>query len=182
MAEPAPKMGMTAEEFFETHAGQRVELVQGEVEAMAPVGWSHGQQAIRLGSLLEAFVSEHGLGGVANEVGFVLARDPDVTRAPDVAFLRAERLLESSPDGFIEGAPDLAVEIISPWDKAGDIEDKVADYLAAGTPEVWLVYPSRKQVIVRRDTVAHILRVGDDLCGSGLLEGFRIPLTRLFTR
>lgn len=198
MAEPAPKMGMTAEEFFAHYAGQRVELVQGEVKAFgspgsgyrqppgpdakAPVGGSHGQRAVRLSGLLDAFVAAHDLGYVANEVGFMLDRDPDVMRAPDVAFIALARFPEGLPDGFIEGAPDLAVEIISPWDKAGDIEDKVAEYLAAGTPEVWLVYPSRKQVIIRRETVAHILRVGDDLCGSGLLEGLRIPLTRLFTR
>jgi len=122
---------VTAEHLAEL-GSSRAELVRGEVIDRVPVGQRHGETVIALGSSLRAFVRERRLGKVLTEVGVVLARDPDVVRAPDLAFIAAARLSSGNADGYFEGAPDLAVEVVSPDDRASDVQAKAGECLAAG--------------------------------------------------
>ena len=113
---------------------------------MSPVGGSHGHTVIKLGGRMDAFVTPRRLGKVFTELGFILARDPDTVRAPDIAFVSAERLGPVIPVGYIEGAQDLAVEVLSPDDRMSEIQEKVREYLSAGARLVWVVDPQNRAV------------------------------------
>lgn len=122
------------------------------------------------------------MGGVyAAETGFILSRSPDTVRAPDAAFVVSERLADQPATGFFEGAPDLAIEVISPSETVDDVESKVIDFLEAGTQLVWLIYPRTQTVTVYRSlTDIEILTIEDKLDGGVLLPGFSVPLKEIF--
>src|SRR5918999_1116101 len=126
---------MTAEDLLRLpDDGFRYELIRGELRKMAPAGFLHGRIAIKLSTSLDQHVTNRNLGVVcAAETGFKLASDPDVVRAPDVAFIRRERVEEvGNVEGYWPGAPDLAVEVVSPSDTYTDVQEKVFDWLEAG--------------------------------------------------
>jgi len=123
----------TAEQLFEAPDLGPCELVRGELIMVSPPGYVHGSIEARLARALGNFVEANGLGDVlAGEPGFIIARDPDTVRAPDVAFVRAERIPAGERTRFFEGAPDLAVEVLSPNDRASEVNAKVQDWLDAG--------------------------------------------------
>ena len=124
--------------------GRRLELVKGKIYEMAPAGGRHGGVANTIGTLLGTHVRNHKLGVVfAAETGFILSRAPDTVRAPDAAFVSADRLpSDGLPDGFLELAPDLVVEVVSPNDRPSEVREKVAEWLEAGTRMVIVLYPS----------------------------------------
>jgi Uma2 family endonuclease len=163
----------------------RRELVDGEVIEMAPAGVLHGKMVMQIGRKLADFVEGQHLGEVvAGDVGFVLSLpgDPDRVRAPDVAYISA-RTLAGAPlsERFHAGAPDLAVEILSPSDNPVDVQQKVRDYLEAGSRLVWIVAPKATTVTVYRpDGSARLLREGEALDGEDVLPGFTLPLADLF--
>ena len=184
MTVPVPHPGMTAEELLVLpDDGSRTELVKGEVVHMTPAGARHGAVTVRIGRLLDEYVQADGLGVCCGaETGFVLGRAPDTVRAPNAAFVVTSRIPAAGiPDSFWPCAPDLAVEVISPWDRAAEIRTKLSEYFSAGTRLVWLVEPETRTVHVYRS--AHDVRVigtGDDLDGGDVLPGFRCPARRLF--
>jgi Uma2 family endonuclease len=119
---------------------------------------------------------------VATEVGFKLAENPDTVRIPDIAFIAEERTMGGkSPKGYWPITPDLAVEIVSPFDQVGDIEAKIADYLRAGVRLVWVVYPGTQTVVVYRSlTDVRILTAADLLTGAYVIPGFSHPVAEIF--
>lgn len=167
------------------HDGPR-ELVEGRVIDVSPTGRQHGRVTLLFGWRLAELVQTHALGEVyAAETGFILARDPDTVRAPDISFVRRNRLPSSvdsgDDDGFLELAPDLAVEVISPSSSAREISDKVLSYLDAGAALVWVVEPRRRILTAySADRTARIYRVGDTIDGGDVLPGFSLPLADLF--
>lgn len=175
---------MTVEELEQMpDDGYRYDLVRGELVRMSPAGRRHGRVAFTLGFLLAPHVNEQALGELyAAETGFILARDPDLVRAPDVSFVRADRLTgEMSDDGYLNLAPDLAVEVVSPTDRYRQVLEKVMDYLNAGTPLVWVIEPRRRLVTVYTpDQSARILTEQDELDGGDVLPGFRTPVAAIF--
>ena len=114
--------------------------------------------------------------------GFLLRRDPDTVRAPDVAFVSSERLGTSeASSGFLERAPDLAVEVVSPSDSAAAVQSKVEDWLGAGTRLVWVVYPDTRSVTVYRSlNEAEVLSEPDALDGAPVLTDLAVPVSDLF--
>ena len=110
---------MTAEELLHLpDDGLRYELVRGELRTMLPTGRPHGRIAVKVTWPLAQFVEAHGLGEVyAAETGFKLTENPDTVRAPDVSFVRHERLVSMDDEGYLCGAPDLTVEVLSPSDR-----------------------------------------------------------------
>ena len=182
----ATKGRFTAKDLWQMGEGDvRRELVDGEVIEMPPAGGVHGKLLVRISRLLEEHVERLGSGEVvAGDVGFVLVfpQDPERVRAPDVAFISSARLPEGRlPPGFLQGAPDLAVEVLSPSDNPLQIQQKVRDYLEAGGRLVWLVAPEAKTVTVyRADGSARLLREQDVLDGEDVLPGLRIPLVEIF--
>ena len=165
--------------------GGKMELVRGEVVCMAPVGGEHGKRALRLGARILAFAGEHQLGEAGAEIGYRLRKDPDVVRAPDVSFLAASRLKDGRfPQGYVDGPPTLAVEVVSPGDRDGDVSTKVEDYLAAGTARVWVVRPEQRTITVYRSNGdAHIFREGETLGSDDAafeVDGFALDVRDVF--
>ena len=163
--------------------GKRTELVRGDLVVMAPAGGRHGHIAHRLSLFIGNHVLEGNLGRVfAAETGFLLRRDPDTVRAPDVAFVAAGRLAEGEPPpGFLQMAPDLAVEVVSPSDSPAAVRSKVQDWLEAGTPLVWVAYPDSRSVTVHSQAGKPEEHSETDvLSGSPALPEFSVAVRDLF--
>jgi Uma2 family endonuclease len=176
-------LGMTAEELFELpDDGMRHELVEGELRTMSPAGFDHGRLALRIGARILDHVEQHGLGEVlAAETGFVLRRAPDTVRAPDVAFVAADRVAAGAGRAFAELAPDLVVEVVSPSDRASEVAAKAAMWLDAGVRLVWVVDPQARLAAVHHPGgLVTVLREDGALDGEDVLPGFRLPLAPLF--
>lgn len=175
---------MTAEELLKLPRGQfRYELVNGELRQMSPAGQNHGKIAARLTIALGRHVEENDLGEVfAAETGFKLREKPDTVRGPDVGFVaraRAEKVGESK--GYFPGAPDLAVEVLSPDDTVREVEEKVAEWLEYGTRLVWVVSPKLHAVTVYRSlTDIQTLTENDTLDGEVVIPGFSYSVSKLF--
>lgn len=182
----ATKARLTAQDLWRLGEGDvRRELVNGAVIEMAPVGGIHGDVCGRIYRKLAHWVDERGGGKVVvGDVGFVLnlPYDPGRVRAPDVAFIATARLSEGRlPQGFLEGAPDLAVEVLSPNDNPVDVQQKVRDYLEAGARLVWALAPeARSATVYHPDGSARLLREQDALDGETVLPGLRISLMDMF--
>lgn len=175
---------LKAEEYYllPEEPGWRDELVEGSVVREPMPSFGHGSASVKIARLLGNWVEPRGLGEVVGECGFVLRRDPDTVRGPDAAFVSAERLATWNGEGpFFEGAPDLAVEVLSPSNTRGEVERKVREYLAAGARRVWVVDPASRSVTVHRSGVAP-RRLGqeDALDGGDVLPGFTLPVSRIF--
>lgn len=183
MAAVAADRLATAEEFYRCPEGsRRFELVKGVIIPMSPTNYDHGLIVLKLGRLIGNFVAERELGDTLGaETGFTLKRNPDTVRAPDVAFVSKIRR-PATRMGFVELAPDLVVEVVSPSDAPDEIQAKVEDYLDAGVKLVWLVYPRTQSVTVYRNlSEVRILRAPEALTADDLLPGFSLPIADLFT-
>jgi Uma2 family endonuclease len=163
-------------------AGRRHELWRGKVVAMTPGGAEHSGMALELATALNQHVHQHRLGRVfESQAGFRLSiRD---CLSPDISFVSHARLKIILPDRkkFFHGAPDLAVEVLSPSDSITRTEEKIALYLAHGTRLVWLVNPAQRWVRVYREPgIFELLKPGRYLTGNSVVPGFRFSLGRLF--
>ncbi len=184
MATVAPKL-MTAEAFArlpEPADGSRQELVRGVVVVMPPPGFRHGVIQLRVGSLLEQHVRPRRLGRVTVEAGLVTEHDPDTVRGPDVAYWSAGRLpLDQVPASYPAVAADLCVEVLSPNDTHGAVQEKVREYLDRGVRLIWVVDPAGRTVTAYRSRQdIHILEEADTLTGGDVLPDFRCPVGELF--
>ncbi len=163
--------------------GFRYELVRGELRKMPPAGYDHGKFAGVIAIRLGGYALDSGLGAISvAEPGFRLGSDPDHVRVPDVAYVRRERTesREAMP-GFFPGPPDLAVEVISPSDTYSEVEEKVADWLNAGTQAVVVVDPRRRMVKVHRSvTDATVLTESDTLAVDDVVPGWAMPVREIF--
>ncbi len=186
-ASPKSETVLTAEEFWELpeppHGG-RLELVEGRVVADMPVGRMHARLASRVVTALSIFVDRQGLGEIHVELGHRTTRQPDSVRAPDVSFVAAQRLANMPMDGFVEGAPDLAIEIMSPEDREPDVARKVEEYFDAGAKRVWIVRPRNRTITVHRPGGdAHTYTNRDALTSDDAgfaADGFTLDLPGLF--
>lgn len=163
--------------------GKRFELVKGEPVDLPGMGALRGYLASRLVRLCDAFARPRKLGIVAvGNVGYILARHPDIVRIPDVSFVTRGRVPESGiPEGYWPLTPDLAVEIVSPSDRAADVGEKVRDYLNSGTRLVWVLWPEDRAVtIYAAGGGVRELRESDELDGGEVLPGFRARVADLF--
>src|SRR5213596_517075 len=170
-----PATLMTAEELLAANVtDKRTELVRGVLVVREPAGGRHGRAVMKLAIRLGVHVEREGAGHLfAAETGFTLARGPDTVRAPDIAFVRRERLPSSVPVGFPELAPDLVVEVLSPDDRPGETLAKVGDWLEASAQVVWVIDPERRIArIYRQDGTESLLAESDALDGEDVLPGF----------
>jgi Uma2 family endonuclease len=160
----------------------RYELVEGEVVELTFPTPLHNVTVFRVSRMLAQFVEENGLGIVfPSDTGFVLSRDPGTLRGPDVAFVCAERAAGLDLRANIPGAPDLAVEVISPTDTIRAMRRKVDQYLAAGCRTVWVLDPDKREVeIFECGTRPRVLLAEDSLECPELLPGFGVQVCDFF--
>ena len=163
--------------------GKRYELIEGVLNERALAGAVHGLTAMEAGVLLYQFTHPRGLGAVfAPGTGFVLSTDPDTVRAPDAAFVAAERLPSGDlPPDYLRLAPDLVVEVVSPSDSASELQGKIFTWLDAGCRLVWVVYPAAQSVTVYRSREnARVLGADEVLDGAPVFDGFSAEVRELF--
>ena len=176
----ADKGLMTAEEFLLLpDDDMQRELVRGDVVEKMPSGGRHSVVGGDVHTELNIFVRAARSGVCPQaDAGFVLSRDPDTVRSPDAAYVSHERLgPHGVPTGFFQCAPDLAVEVVSPSDRPGEIMEKVRDYIQAGTRLFWVIDPEKRMATVWRadSTVSFISETGV-LSGEDVLPGFDLAL------
>jgi Uma2 family endonuclease len=172
---------VTAEQLLNLPDVDRAELVKGEIVEMSPVGLEHWDLVGRIVLLVGSFVTTNKLGFFGTEGGFILGRDPDTVRAPDFSFVAAHRLSGTKGVGFGNIAPDLAVEVLSPNDRASEINAKIAEYFHAGTRLVWVVDPRTEQVLVYHPSGQSRVYTGDqEISGEDVLPGFSFRPADLF--
>lgn len=161
---------------------RRHELVQGRVVRMTPVGYQHSRVVARLMTRLGAHLESHGEPGLAvTELGFKLASNPDTVRAPDIAFVRHDRVPSPRHRGFLSGPPDLAIEVLSPDDRLRHVQEKVGEYLACGVRLVIVIDPDAETATVFRPSAAPVvLREADALDLDEVVPGFRCPVVEIF--
>jgi len=177
------KVLLTADDLWQLpDDGQRHELVRGELRTMAPPGEEHGWLMMNLGAPLSTYARANGLGRVYGELGCKLEADPDTVRAPDVAFISQARLSERPQPGYWLGAPDLAVEVISPHDRYSEVDEKVATWLTHGTRIVLVVNPRWRTVLVHRlDQPPRLLTEQDTVDGEDVVPGWQLPVRDVFS-
>lgn len=163
---------------------KRFELDEGVLIEMSPAGGKHGGIANTFSSFIWNFVRQYKLGYVtAAETGYILFRNPngnDIVRAPDVGYVRADRLPDGLPDEYIPLAPDLAVEVMSPNDKAEEIQAKVNQYLKYGTRLVWVAYPASQTVVIHTVSGSFTVDENGTLDGGDVLPDFKLLVREIF--
>jgi len=179
---------MTAQTTRPISAGQllemgdtaRNELILGEIVPMSPTGFEHGRITAKLARVIGIFVEERKLGiVVASETGFLIHRDPDSVLAPDVAFVQASRYVATQK--YFEGAPDLAIEVMSPSDTWSEVSAKVEMWLAAGCRSCWVVDPKSKTItIFHGGDDVHRARSGETVQDDLVLSGLAIEVESIF--
>ena len=174
---------VTAEELFEMpDDGWRYELVRGELIKMPPPGGVHGKVIGWFLRHLISYLAGHPEYEFFTGSGFKLASDPDIVRAPDISIVRIDRLPPFEQQfSYMELAPDIAIEVVSPSDRAGKVAEKVDEYLEYGVRLVWLLYPRRRSVVVHTpDRIARTLRSTKMLDGGAVLPGFAVAVADIF--
>jgi Uma2 family endonuclease len=176
---------MTAEQLLAMpDDGNRYELIDGKLLMMSPSGNVHGETAANITALLWNHVRHHRLGKVfAAETGFLLARNPDKVRAPDVAFVANDSLPDSDPGpSYLAQAPDLAVEVVSPNDTSTQVETKAQMWIESGTAMVLVVDPATRTVRVYRtkDSI-DLLISADELDASDVVAGWKPVVGEFFS-
>ena len=181
METAAQSTTLTTYAALEEHDQYVTELVCGQIIREPRPGHQHGRLQVTLGYHLKAWALRRGEGEVYAESGFILADDPATVRGPDVAVVLHPGTGLTEPGGWIRGAPDLVAEIVSPSDTSRDMQQKVLEYLEAGSSLVWIVDGDACTVTVYRpDGSAMVVRSDGTLTGEEVLSGFSLKLADLF--
>lgn len=181
--EPIQKQ-VSIDEFFELansphYSDVVVELVDGAIIEMTKPGFQHGWITNRLAFVLTGFVTQHRLGIVtAAETGYIVGEG--TVRGIDIGFVSSARLPAYTVEKHFPGAPDLAVEVISPTNEAQDIHRKIRELLKSGAQIVWIVYPDTRTVDVWTADGAQSLDESDTLDGASVLPGFKLAIKTIF--
>ncbi|MEG3896042.1 MULTISPECIES: Uma2 family endonuclease [unclassified Microcoleus] len=183
---PAEEKVWTDAEFMALNRdGHRYEIVNGELIDMGNSGAKHGYIAIILSAALFNCVSTRKLGAMFDSSTAFKMKSGN-KRSPDVSFMAKERLqgLDELPDGFLEGAPDLAVEILSPGNTVAEIHDKLVEYFENEARLVWVIHPQEQYVLVYRSSQEpdRLLKSADSLDGEKIVPGFTLAVAELFQK
>jgi len=157
----------------------RHELIKGELLTMPLPQLEHMRVSANVTIILGQYVKANRLGEVCAEGGYKLESDPDTVLGPDVSFVSRDRI-QLSPEGYFQGPPDLAIEVLSPGDRKGKVEYKLSLWLELGTRSVWLVNPRRRTVEVIKPTGERRLLHETDELVDDTVPGFRVPVSEIF--
>jgi Uma2 family endonuclease len=173
---------MTGEELARHPELDPCELVEGRVVPMSPAGPVHGGCEADLGFFLSLYARQSGRGSVmVGEIGIYTRHDPDTVRGADALFISHQRHALRGSSVFLDVAPELVVEVLSPDDRSGEVMEKIREYLSIGVDRVWIVDPRRRQVrVYRSPEPVETLGMGDVLRDAEILPGFSLPLSELF--
>jgi len=158
------------------------ELVDGRIVPLTPMRPEHGEVELNLGSELRAWARSSGRGrAFSGDVGIYVRRNPDTVRAADLIYISNERFARNEKSSYLNVAPELAVEVLSPTDRRGDVTAKIKDYLGAGVDRVWVVDSKLRCVFVHRVAMeVRPFKMGDVLADEELLPGFSVSIADLF--
>lgn len=175
---------LTAEEFqkLPDEPGYQMELVRGMIVRSPGPGFMHGQVEANVVVVLSNFVRRKRLGNVlCGDASYVVERGPDTVRGPDVSFVRAGRFPgQRYPAGYPEGSPDLAIEILSPSNRLGEVRQRMEDLFRGGCREFWILDPRRRTVTMRTRDGSEAVFGPDDELTSPLLPGFRCRVREFY--
>jgi Uma2 family endonuclease len=178
---------LTAEEFHDfserpENAGKCLELVRGEVIELPAPTKRHGVVSFNLGRILGNYLFQRGKGyATSNDAGVVLERNPDTVRGPDLAIYEDAGTFDELHPKYGENPPLLAVEILSPSDRMGQVMRKVKDYLRNGVRMVWVLDPETRNLTVHRPgRETAVIEESEELTGEDVLPDFRCRVTDIF--
>ena len=174
---------VTGDELLRMPGLDACELVAGRIVRMTPASPTHGRIEVNVAAALKQFVRTRNLGVVmAGEVGVFTGRNPDTVRAPDVLYLSHERdARRRRPQGFLDVAPELVVEILAPTDRPDELRRKLSEYLAAGVRIAWVIDPTARTVTVHHDPGTPLaLAAGAVVTGEDVLPGFELTVDDVF--
>ena len=172
---------LTIEEFSRLpRDSERHEMSEGELITMPFPKSLHTLIANSVYEALRPSSKEYGTVRVLVEAGYVLSRSPLTIRQPDISVLSKDRILATPEDSYFEGAPELAIEVVSPSDSAEDLELKAKQYLKAGSSEVWVLYPKTKDIHVFAASGEVKVLGEEDVLQSATLPGFSVKVAELF--
>ncbi len=179
---PATGTRLTLDEFMALPGDARGELVDGVLVSSPPAGGAHGDINMRLGALLAAHVYPRDLGYLFGaSTAFLLRPAPPLVRSPDLAFVPKHALPGGPPRGAVPVPPALAVEVVSPSNRPGEIARRVAEYVRHGSALVWVVDPDDRSVTVHAGgPFAEWLGEANTVDGGAVLPGFSTPVAALF--
>ena len=161
----------------------RLELVNGEVKELPPSPMpSHGNTQSNAGRLLGNFARPRRLGAAFTETGFLISRNPDTVRMPDVAFVSVDKLPgDRPPDCYFPFAPDIAVEVETRSDTPSAARARALMWLDAGSALVWMLFTeSRSATVYRADGEIFTLGEDDVLDAAPVLDGFSVKVSEFF--
>jgi Uma2 family endonuclease len=178
---------MTAEQFFDwvsrpENGGKHYELERGRVVEVSRPGEHHGYVALNIGRILGNYTHAKKKGYVCgNDTGVIWERKPDTVRGPDVIYYAKRIRRRDLNPRYSDEIPQLVVEVLSPNDRMSKVNARIADFLAKGTPLVWLADPEDSTVTVYRADRAHkVLQPGDEITGEDVLPDFKVRVAEFF--
>jgi Uma2 family endonuclease len=173
---------LTLEQFAQLPGDDaRHEMDAGTLITLPPAKSLHALIALTVLEALQSYLRASAVSRAIPEAGYVLSRDPLTIRQPDVSVLSKARIAATNADSYFEGAPDLAVEVVSPSDSAQELESKVGQYLQAGAKQVWVLYPKTRNIhLFSAGAPVRILDENQVLEGGELLPGFSVRVADLF--
>jgi Uma2 family endonuclease len=182
---PAPELEeklITADELFAMADTSGVELIRGKLHPMPPTGYEHGETESDIAFCLRSFLRHQNLGKVmTGEVGMYIRRNPDSIRAADALFISHERLQQVQSKSYLDVAPELVVEVLSPHDTWVDMAEKLEDYFSIGVLQVWFANPRNKTLQVFTSvTDSVLLRGGDCVPAIAFLPGFTLAVSDIY--
>ena len=152
---------------------------------MGNSGAKHGYVCSTLMILLGGYVRIQKLGAMFDSSTAFKMKNGN-KRSPDISFVAKERLqgLEELPDGFLDGAPELAIEILSPGNTVEEIHDKLVEYFENGTRLAWVIHPIEQYILVYRSAKEpdRLLKSTDSLDGEDIVPNFSLPVVELFQK
>ncbi|MEI8196061.1 MAG: Uma2 family endonuclease [Phycisphaerae bacterium] len=187
MTSTAKKIWTDAELLALPHDGHDYEIVDGEL-MMSPASMDHGAVITTLTIILGHYVRARRLGRLLDGQTGCRMKSGDLF-SPDISFVTQKRWVacHKTKGVFFPGAPDLVIEVLSPSDTMGVIEEKFRQYFENGAKLAWLVNPVTRTVLVYHRTepagppsADKLLTIHDQLSGESLIPGFKLPITEIF--
>ncbi len=174
---------LSLEQFSQLPRGQEQhEMSCGELITMPPPKSLHTLVALAVLQVLQVYLRKNPFGLAIPEAGYILSRNPLTIRQPDVSVLNKERVQSTGADDYFEGAPELAVEVVSPSDSAQDLQVKVGQYLQSGAKQVWVLYPKTRRIhVFHAGGATVIFDESQTLEGGDSMPGFSVKVADLFT-